>query len=271
MAVPDLTATSLQDLYSLAGRVAIVTGGGRGVGSGCARRLAEAGAAVAVCDIDRVTAETTAKEIEAEGGRAIGIVMDVSDPASVLDAVHEVVTELGQVDILVNNAGIYPPSPFLDQSEDHWDRVLGVNLDGVMRCSQAVGRHLVGRGAGGVIINISSIEGDRPGAAGASAYVTSKASVTGLTKALAIELGGFGIRVLAVAPTLVDTPGVRELMPMMEAAGIGNLIEDLKTRVPLGRAAVPDDVARVVTFCAGDMSMLMTGSTLYVDGGSMTV
>ncbi|MBA3741481.1 SDR family NAD(P)-dependent oxidoreductase [Sporichthya sp.] len=271
MAVPDLSATPLQDLYSLTGRVAVVTGAGRGVGAGCARRLAEAGASVAVCDIDPTTIETTVKEIESEGGRALGVVMDVSDAAAIQQGVERILAELGQIDILVNNAGIFPPCPFLDENDEHWGRVLGVNLDGVMRCSQSVARHLVARGAPGVIVNISSIEGEKPGTAGAGAYVTSKASVTGLTKALAIELGPLGIRVLAVAPTLVNTPGVQELMPMMEAAGIGNLIEALRVKVPLGRAAVPDDVARAVTFAASDMSMLMTGSTLYVDAGAMTV
>jgi NAD(P)-dependent dehydrogenase (short-subunit alcohol dehydrogenase family) len=122
---------------------------------------------------------------------------------------------------------------------------------------------------GGVIVNISSIEGHRAGGPGLCAYVTSKHAVEGLTKSMAVELGPAGIRVLAVSPTIVQTPGLDELAPMIEAAGLGNIVEQLASRVPLGRAAQPDDVARMVLVCASDLATLMTGSTLFVDAGAM--
>jgi NAD(P)-dependent dehydrogenase (short-subunit alcohol dehydrogenase family) len=263
MAINDVSDRSISELISLDGRVALVTGAARGIGLAVSRRLAEAGARVALGDID----ETAAKEAASQLG-GLAVHLDVTDGTSVSVAVERVVSELGAINILVNNAGIYPPGPFMDQTDEQWHKVLGVNLDGSMRCSREVAKRMVTSG-GGVIVNISSIEGHRAGAPGLCAYVTSKHAVEGLTKSMAVELGPAGIRVVAVSPTIVQTPGLDELAPMIEAAGLGNIVEQLASRVPLGRAAQPDDVARMVLVCASDLAMLVTGSTVFVDAGAM--
>jgi NAD(P)-dependent dehydrogenase (short-subunit alcohol dehydrogenase family) len=263
MAIEDVSNRSISQLISLEGRVALVTGAAKGIGRACAIRLAEAGATVALGDIDETGAKRAASDL---GG--IGIHLDVTDPTSVAGAIEQVVSELGAINILVNNAGIFPPGIFLDQTDDQWRRVLDINLDGAMRCSREAAKRMAVSG-GGVIVQVSSIEGDRAGGPGLTAYVSSKHAINGLTKAMAVELGPADIRVLTVSPTVVDTPGARELLPMLAAAGLGDLFEELANRVPLGRAAVPDDVARMVLVCASDLSALMTGSVVYVDAGSM--
>jgi NAD(P)-dependent dehydrogenase (short-subunit alcohol dehydrogenase family) len=269
MAAPDLTGTALADLISLAGRHALVTGGGKGIGAAIARRLAEAGAAVMVADIDKVAAEQVAEEVTAAGGRAIGAELDVTDSAAVETVVARAVAELGGVDILVNNAGIFPIFPVLAMPDEEWDRVLRTNLYGAFYCAREAGRQMAG--TGGVIVNVASIQAFRAGAPGLAPYTASKGALVSFTQALAVELGPMGVRVLAVAPTVVDTPGLQANMPIFEAAGVADVIETVSATLPLGRTAVPDDVARVVLFCASDLAALMTGDTLLVDAGHLTV
>jgi len=266
MTAPDVSSRSLADLISLAGRNALVTGGGKGIGASVARRLAEAGAGVMVADIDKVAAEQVAGGI---GGRAIGVELDVTDSAAVEAVVGRAVAELGGLDILVNNAGIFPIFPVLALPDEEWDRVLRTNLYGAFYCAREAGRQMVGRG--GVIVNVASIQAFRAGSPGLAAYTSSKGALVSFTQALAVELGPMGIRVLAVAPTVVDTPGLQANMPIFEAAGVADVIETVSATLPLGRTAVPDDVARVVLFCASDLAALMTGDTLLVDAGHMTV
>ena len=262
--IADVSDRSLADLVSLAGRTAVVTGGAMGIGLAVVRRLAEAGADVVIADVDGEEAELAAKAAaEATGRRVVAADLDVADSASV-DAL---VAGLGRVDIWVNNAGIYPAAPVLDTTDDQWDRVQAVNLRGPFVGSRAAGRVMVRQGSG-VIVNVASTAG-LTGGTGIAAYASSKHGVVGLTKALAVELGPYGVRVLAVAPTLVDTPGIARNFAQLDAAGIGAVIQGLAGRVPLRRAAVPDDVARVVLFCASDLSMLMTGSVLAVDAGTL--
>jgi NAD(P)-dependent dehydrogenase (short-subunit alcohol dehydrogenase family) len=281
MTAPDVSSRSLADLISLAGRNALVTGGGKGIGAAVARRLAEAGAGVMVADIDKVAAEQVAGEIgEAArssggcsgpgiGGRAIGVELDVTDSAAVEAVVGRAVAELGGLDILVNNAGIFPIFPVLALPDEEWDRVLRTNLYGAFYCAREAGRQMVGRG--GVIVNVASIQAFRAGSPGLAAYTSSKGALVSFTQALAVELGPMGVRVLAVAPTVVDTPGLQANMPIFEAGGVADVIETVSATLPLGRTAVPDDVARVVLFCASDLAALMTGDTLLVDAGHMTV
>jgi NAD(P)-dependent dehydrogenase (short-subunit alcohol dehydrogenase family) len=271
MAAPDVSSRTLADLISLAGRNALVTGGGKGIGAAVARRLAEAGAGVMVADIDKAAAEQTAGEITAaiSGARAIGVEVDVTDSAAVEAGVARAVSELGGLDILVNNAGIFPIFPVLAMPDEEWDRVLRTNLYGAFYCAREAGRQMVG--TGGVIVNIVSTQAFRAGAPGLAPYTSSKGALVAFTKALALELGPMGIRVLGVAPTVVDTPGLRANMPVFESAGISDIIEHVSATLPLGRAAVPDDVARVVVFCASDMAALMTGDTLMVDAGALAV
>jgi NAD(P)-dependent dehydrogenase (short-subunit alcohol dehydrogenase family) len=271
VAAPDVSSRPLSELFSLVGRTALVTGGGKGIGAAVCRRLAEAGAAVAVADIDKAAAEQTAAEVIAAGGTAIGCDLDVTDSASVEAAVARTVSELGGLDVLVNNAGIFPIFPFLAMPDEEWDRVLRTNLYGAFYCAREAGRQMAQSGNGGVIVNLASIQAFRAGAPGLAPYTSSKGAIVAFTRALAVELGPMGIRVLAVAPTVVDTPGLQANMPIFEAAGVADVIQTVSATLPLGRTAVPDDVARVVMFCASDMAALMTGDTLLVDAGHLTV
>ena len=261
----DVTGTRIADLLDLDGRVALVTGGARGIGRACCWRLAEAGAAAAVCDKDLELAEKTATEIRKEGGNAIAVELDVTSLPSVRAGLGEVTAQLGTVDILVNNAGIYPPAALDQLSDEAWNTILAVNLSGAVRMSREVAGQMVNAGHG-VIINITSIAAFIATNAGLAAYTSTKHGLWGLTKSLAIELGPKGVRVLAVAPGMVETEGILELRAKQSPAKLGDTSK-LGTDLPLGRSAVPDDIARAVLFAASDMACLMTGSTLAVDSG----
>lgn len=272
MAVIDVSQTSLDDLVSLRGRVAVVTGGARGIGLAISRRFAEAGADVVIGDLDKDQAEESAAAIQKEfGHRAIGVWADVTNEMSLVDLAHRAVLEFDGLDIWVNNAGIYPSVPFLDMTAKDWDRVIDVNLKGTFFGSQEAAKQMVAAGTRGVIINLASTAGFRAAGPGIAHYVASKHAVRGLTKSLAVELGPYGIRALAIAPTLIETPGIDEGREAFKAAGLGDLLDQMAQREPLGRTGVPDDVARVALFCASDLSMLMTGSTLAVDAGDLAL
>ena len=253
MPVPDVSDRSIAELVRLDGRVAVVTAGVRGTGAGIARRLAEAGAAVVVTDAD------------GDGG----VQLDVTDEGAVGRFAGSVVAEHGRLDVWVNNAGIYPGAPVLDMSAAQWDEVLDHNLKGAFVGSREAAKHMISGGRGGVIVNIGSTASFRAYAAGAAHYVASKFGMRGLTQAMAAELGPHGIRVLHVAPTLTVTPGVRARRQDMDDEEYAAYVERAGAAKPLGRVGVPDDVGRVVLFCASDLSMLMTGSTLAVDAGDL--
>jgi NAD(P)-dependent dehydrogenase (short-subunit alcohol dehydrogenase family) len=270
MPVPDVTERSIAQLVSLEGRRAVVTGGAKGIGAAVAHRLAEAGAGVLIGDLDESAARATADEVsQATGQKALAAGLDVGDERSVVDLADRAVADLGGIDIWVNNAGIFPPGPALDLTAEAWDAVLDVNLRGAFLGAREAARRMVEQATGGVIVNVTSTAGFR-GTGGLPAYVSSKHGLGGLTKALAVELGPHGIRVLSVAPTLIRTPGVDHLRDIggEEMAGV---LEALAERLPVGRTGVPDDVARVVLFCASDLSLLMTGSTVCVDGGDLAI
>jgi NAD(P)-dependent dehydrogenase (short-subunit alcohol dehydrogenase family) len=262
--VPDVSDRTLAELISLRGRRAVVTGAGRGLGAQIVRRLAEAGAAVVAGDLDGDAAGAVAQQVSEADGRAIGCALDVSDTASLAAAADLAVAELGGLEIWVNNAAIFPTTgPALEADDALVDRMLHVNVRGTYAGAREAARRM---SSGGVIVNLTSTAGFKA-SAGISAYVASKHAVVGITKALALEFGPLGIRVLAVAPTIIDTPGVREQMAPLAEAGL-----DVEARVaanPLGRMGVPDDVARVVLFCCSDMAAFMTGSTVAVDAGSL--
>ena len=209
MAVPDVTTKALHELISLRGRVAVVTGAGRGIGLAVARRLAEAGADVAVGDLDEETARGGAEELLAFGVRSFGTTLDVSAEPSVRQLADRTESELGPIYIWVNNAGIYPSTPVLDMDVSQWDRVLDVNLTGTFLGAQEAARRMVATGVGGAIINITSTAGFRAAGPGVAHYVASKHAVRGLTKSLAVELGPYGIRVLSVARNARRDPGYR--------------------------------------------------------------
>lgn len=263
----DVSGTPLADLLSLAGRRALVTGGAQGLGKTIAVRLAEAGAAVAIADLDADHAGAAADDIAARfGGAAVGVRMDVTDAASVSSGAHAAVDVLGGIDVWVNNAGIFPSQPLLEMTDETWDAVFAVNTRGVRNGAREAVRRMP---EGGVIVNVISTAGFRGTAPGLSAYVASKHAARGLTKQLALELAPRGIRVLGVAPSYVPTEGnLAMAAEAMSAAGIDpSNMPAAMTQSLIGRVGVPDDIARVVLFCASDLSLIMTGSTLLADAG----
>jgi 2-deoxy-D-gluconate 3-dehydrogenase len=265
----DMSARRLTEVLSLDGKVAIVTGGGSGIGRACCLRLAEAGARVVVADMNRQTAEETASLVKAAGGDAISAPTDVRFVSQTTALVARAVAEYGGVDVLVNAAGIFPPKFALDIDEDAWDGLLATNLRGLFFLSQAVARNMIARKCGGTIVNIASMDAYLPTPALAH-YDASKAGVIGLTQALAKEWGGQGIRVNAVAPGNIHTPGALAcaeiLLPMIDMK-----IEDLRPRSLLNRWGQPDDMARAVLFLASALSSFVTGTTLLADGGATLV
>lgn len=266
----DAVAPPLGDLVSLAGRVAVVTGGAAGVGEAICARLSEAGAAVVVADVDVDRAATVAERL---GGAAIATRADVSSQLSVASVADETVERFGRLDVWVNNAGIFPRLPLLEMTGDDWDRVHDVNLRGTFFGSQVAARAMAPNGAttegaaGGVIVNVASASAFRFAGEGMAHYAASKAGVVGLTRSLAAELGPSGIRVLAVAPTLVQTPNV---VALLDELGQGDAVASTAASVPLRLVPTADDVARVVLFAVSDLAALMTGSTLVVDGGLLS-
>jgi NAD(P)-dependent dehydrogenase (short-subunit alcohol dehydrogenase family) len=263
-AIADVAATPLTQLLALTGRVAVVTGGARGIGQACCARLAEAGAAVLVADVDETAARETATTI---GERAIAFRADVREPGSMRTLAEHALRTAGRLDVWVNAAGIYPATPILDLDDAAWDEVLEVNLRGTFAGAREAARVMASEGTCGVIVNLSSTAAYRVDGMGVAHYVASKFGVRGLTQSLAVELGPHRIRVLGVAPTVTLTPGLEAQRERLESAGFA--LDQLGPSLPLGRIAVADDVARVVVFCASDLSLMMTGSTLIVDGGAL--
>ena len=243
------------------GKVVLVTGAQQGIGRATAIAFAREGASVAVNYLDdRAAAEAVAKEIREAGRRTALVQADVSSARDVERLVAETETALGPIDVLVNNAGVFPRTPFLDLTEKDWDFVLGVNVKGTFLAAQAVARRLVARGAPGAIVNLTSGAAYRSSPRGVH-YVTSKAGVVGLTRAMSLELAPHRIRVNAVAPGLTDTAQPRY--------GAGE--EELAARareVPLGRMIEPGEIAAAIVFLASDEARQVTGQILHVNGGS---
>lgn len=269
MPIADVSSKTLYELISLQGRRAVVTGAARGLGKAIAARLAEAGAAVLLADLDGEAADRAAAALRngARAGQVVQIIAaraDVADGDSIVELAATATKLLGGVDIWINNAGIFPTQPLLEMSDESWDRVLDVNLRGAFIGSREAARCMIAGGRGGVIVNVASVAGFRGVGPGISHYVASKHGVRGLTSQLAVELAPHAIRVLGVAPTIIKTEGVLSAPAMQKDA-------DRKLRTLLGRAGVPDDVARVVLFCVSDLALLMTGSTLIVDAGRLSL
>jgi NAD(P)-dependent dehydrogenase (short-subunit alcohol dehydrogenase family) len=264
MPIADVSDKTLAGLLSLAGRRTVVTGGARGIGRACAERLAEAGATIVLGDIDGAGVTAAAREVAARHGvEAHGVRVEVAASASVAALADRALELMGGIDIWVNNAGIYPSAPVLELDHAEWDRVMAVNVRGCFVGSQEAAKRMPN---GGVIVNIAST-GCVKAAPGVAHYITSKHAVVGITTSLSVELGAKGIRVLAVAPSMTRTEGRQEFLARYTTPEIRALLTEMEQRVPLGRIGVPDDVARVVLFAASDLSMLMTGSVLFVDGG----
>ena len=259
---------TISALFDIRGKTALVTGAGQGIGEAIALRLAEAGASVAVVDVDGTTAKRTAGKIETSGGRARPIVANVADPAADRTAVRSAVEAFGRLDVLVNNAGIFPFSPVSETPPALWDRVLGVNLSGPFFLAQEAAKAMVTSGNGGSIVNIASVDAIRP-TGNLAHYDASKGGLVMLTRSLALELGPKKIRVNAIAPGSIETPGAGAAMgaTVADAAKLQELSKAFLARIPLGRMGAPDEIARAVLFLASPAASYVTGATLVVDGG----
>jgi 2-hydroxycyclohexanecarboxyl-CoA dehydrogenase len=245
----------------LMGRVAFVTGAGRGIGRAIALRLAEHGDAVAIGDIRSGDADETVTAIEERGGRAIAVSLDVTDSGSVANAVEETLGLLGPVEILVNNAGWDEMHPFLETDEPFWDRVIDVNFKGCVRMTKATLPGMLER-KWGRIVNIGSDAG-RVGSSFESVYSGAKGAVIAFTKTIAREVARSGVTANTVCPGPTDTPMLAEV-----AEGQGEkIIEAMARAVPMKRLAMPDDIATAVAFFASDEADYITGQTLSVSGG----
>jgi NAD(P)-dependent dehydrogenase (short-subunit alcohol dehydrogenase family) len=243
-------------------KVALVTGGGRGIGQGIAAAFHREGARVAVADIDPKTAAATARSLGRS--RAIALTMDVSSAASVEEGLAAVERAWGRIDIAVTNAAIEPIVPFLEITEETWDRIIDVNLKGTFLVAQAAARRMARRGRGGVIITLSSVNAEvaRPESA---AYAATKGGVRQLTKAMAVSLAPYDIRVNAIGPGTVVTGLTRHLLKNRKWR------DSVYARTPMQRVAEPSEIGEVAVFLASDMSSYMTGTTVYVDGGRLAL
>jgi len=243
------------------GKVVLVTGAFGGLGRHFALTLSRAGAAVGLTGRRMEAGEQLAGEIRAAGGRALACRMDVTDPESVREAIDSVAAELGLITVVVNNAGVAVTKPFLEVSEQDWSDVVDVNLTGAWRVAQAAARHMRDHGQGGSIVNIASITGLR--VAGAiSAYVASKAGLIHLTRAMALELARYNIRVNALAPGYIETDINRDFFT--SDAG-----QALIKRIPQRRIGKAEELNGPLLLLCSDASSYMTGSVLVADGGHL--
>jgi NAD(P)-dependent dehydrogenase (short-subunit alcohol dehydrogenase family) len=247
-------------------KTAIVTGAGSGIGRAIAQRLAEDGLAVAVLDLDDRSAGQVAEEIRQKGNEAIAFGgVDVSERSQVEDAVERVRTELGPVLVLINNAGVSGFKEFLKITDDRWDRIMQVNLNGPFYCTQAVLPDMIDAGWGRVV-NISSSSA-KSGQPYMVHYVTSKAGLIGFTKALALEVGPKGITVNTIPPGFVDTPMLRA---SEERGVLGGTVEHHAGQTPVRRAGRPEDIAAACSFLVSEDAGYITGQVLGVNGGRNT-
>lgn len=251
-------------MFELTGKVALITGASRGIGRGVALALAKSGADVVVNYAGNVEgANQTVAEIEGMGRKAIAVKADVSKKAEVEAMVLQAVTEMGKIDILVNNAGVLSFIPFLQLTEEEWDRIIDVNLKGQFLVGQAVAKHMTETGVKGKIINIASIAsgGLGVGYATLAHYCASKGGIVAMTEAMAIELGPLGINVNAIAPGAIDTDMIKDFKANEQVtAGI-------MARLSIKRYGLPEDIGAMAVFLASEESSYCAGATFYVDGG----
>ncbi|MFN8375537.1 MAG: glucose 1-dehydrogenase [Anaerolineae bacterium] len=244
---------------NLKGKVALVTGAGRGIGKAIAQGLADCGAVVAVNDIDAKTAALTASILSGEGAAYVG---DVSSAAEVESMIDKLMDDWGRLDILINNAGVEPHSSILEMTDEQWRATIDVNLSAAFYTSRAAGRIMRERGEG-VILNIASIAGHNIPLRNRSSYVASKAGLVGFTRECAREFAAYGIRVNAVCPGVIETEMTQNLRQNTEQ--MAKWLAD----IPQGRLGQPDDVVGLVLFLCSDASRYLTGQAINVDGGKV--
>ncbi|MFZ5944132.1 MAG: 3-oxoacyl-ACP reductase FabG [Bacillota bacterium] len=241
-------------------KVAIVTGGGRGIGEATAVRFAQEGANVVVADVNEQNIAEVTQKIQALGQEALGLIVDVTNGENVDEMIRKTLDKFGKIDILVNNAGITADAQLLKMTEEQFDKVIAVNLKGVYNCGQAAAKVMAEQEKGGVILNASSIVGVY-GNFGQTNYAATKWGVIGMTKTWAKELGRKGIRVNAVAPGYTMTP-------MLDSVP-EKVIDMLKAKSPLGRLGSSEDIANAYLYLASDEAAFVTGEVLCVDGGAV--
>ena len=258
---------TIQQIFDLSGKGAVVTGGAMGIGLGIAKRLAEAGAGVIIADIRLDAAEAAAEEIKKAGHKAAAVRANVALPADTSSMIHACVSEFSNVSIMVNNAGVFPFAPADSMTEAQWDRVIDINLKGTFFAAQAAAKAMKESG-GGTIINIASIDSLHP-TGNLAHYDASKGGVLMLTRSLAVEWAPFGITVNAVLPGGIGTPGTAAISEGMLASGMTQeqLVAAFTARITLKRMGEPDDIAKVVLFLSSESASYMTGSHIVVDGG----
>jgi NAD(P)-dependent dehydrogenase (short-subunit alcohol dehydrogenase family) len=249
-------------MSEFSGKVAVITAGAAGIGEGCARQLARGGADVVIGDIDPAAGERLAREIEGLGRRALFVQADMMQAENAQSLIDQAGRAFGGVDILVNNVGGVRHRPFAEQTLGNWRRVIDLNLISLLAATQAAAVWMRKGGRGGAIVNVASTEALRA-APGFSVYAACKAAMVEFTKTMALELAADGVRVNAIAPDLIDTPGLRPYAPT-DPAGIAH-----RDRfVPLGRTASIEEAGDVVAFLASPRASWVTGVTIPVDGGA---
>jgi len=250
-----------RELFHLTNKIAIVTGGGGGIGRRVATAFSQYGAPLLIADINREASAEVVSEIKAKGGEAIAVQVDVTRPNEVQDMVDLAVRSYGRIDILFNNAGINIRSRAETYSIDDWNKVIAINLTGMFVCAQTVGRVMMKQG-GGKIINTASVSA-KLGHPGNLAYAAAKHGVVGMAKVMAVEWAKYRVNVNCIAPGVIKTPMT------MKAFSDPEKHRELVSKVPMGRLGEPDDLIGAVIFLASEASDYITGQTIYIDGGRM--
>jgi 2-dehydro-3-deoxy-D-gluconate 5-dehydrogenase len=262
----DKKFTPLSELISLADKKALVTGGAMGIGFAIAYRLAEAGATVAIIDVNAERGQKAAQDLANYGYPTFFLSCDVSREDEVKKTTRAAIARMGSLDILVNNAGVFPFSPLQQMTAADIEKVLAVNVKGMLYFIREGSRWMIEQKRSGCIINLASIDSLHPSHKGLPVYDASKGAVLSLTKSLAKELGPHNIRVNAIAPGGIMTEGALAQSRASGETGRAGL-KEFMARVPLGKMGIPDDIGRTALFLASELSGYMTGSLLVVDGG----